>query len=871
MKIVNTTPAQIYRGDYQPPSFHVTETHLKIEIFDDFALSHAELSLVRQTDGPLRLYGEALSLQALEIDGVAVNTDDYTQDDEGIIIHHLPDTCKLRVSSKLNPYENTALEGLYASGGMLCTQCEPQGFRRICFFPDRPDVMSVFTTHIEAPLSVPQLLSNGNLIETGSLAEGRHFAIWHDPHPKPSYLFALVAGTLELIEDAFTTASGRDVALHIYVEPGNGHLVGHAMDSLKSSMRWDENIYGLEYDLDLFQIVAVSHFNMGAMENKGLNIFNSKYVLADVATATDTDLGNVEAIIAHEYFHNWTGNRVTCRDWFQLTLKEGLTVFRDQCFTADQHDAGVKRAQDVSLLRAAQFPEDAGPTAHPIRPEAYAEINNFYTATVYEKGSEIIRMFHAKLGADGFRKGTDLYFARHDGQAVTCDDFVAALADANNVDLSSFMRWYEQAGTPSLFIKREPTTTGIKLTLRQSVPETAAATPTLPVPIPVPMRLIDKTGQDIPFKLSEAGAVAEEHLLLLDSEEAHFALYPADGEVQALQEAVPSWLRGFSAPVKLFDDLSVEDRLHLAAFDSDLFNRWDSMQQLLTQAVLARLNAGSDVELEDKIASAFDRLLADNAIDKAFQALMMRLPSQAVLEAAQTPADPPEIFRQKQALQAALAHKIADRLSFVLDDVSILEQGGSEARALQNIVLEWGVAADLPTFADHAFAQSSSENMTLSDGALRALNNSESPLRAKALAKFEAKWQTHSLVMEKYFSLQSSAPFAATPDAVAELMEHPQFDATNPNKLRTTIGVFASANILQFHNESGAGYQFIARQLADIDKRNPQIAARMASSLARFRAYSQTRQYQMRDALQSIADGDISRDLAEVVGKALDK
>ena len=870
MKIVSSTPTQIFRGDYVAPNFDITEVKLSIQIFEDHAISQADLYVSRKQAGPLRLYGEALTLLSLIINGMPSSADDYEVDEEGVLLNNLPDACHIRISAQLNPYTNTALEGLYASGGMLCTQCEPQGFRRICFFPDRPDVMSVFTTRIEAPKNLPNLLSNGNLIEAGDLPDERHYAVWHDPHPKPSYRFALVAGALERVEVEFTTSSGRNVSLHIYVEPGNGHLTSHAMESLKKSMRWDEEVYGLEYDLDLFQIVAVSHFNMGAMENKGLNIFNSKYILADFNTATDTNLENVEAIVAHEYFHNWTGNRVTCRDWFQLTLKEGLTVFRDQCFTADQYDEGVKRAQDVGLLRAAQFPEDAGPTAHPIRPEAYAEINNFYTATVYEKGAEIIRMFHQHLGADGFRAGMDLYFARHDGNAVTCDDFVSALADANQVDLSSFMRWYEQAGTPTLHITRSYTQNSLKLKLKQVVPETAAKTPTHPVPIPVPVRLLDDTGKEVAFKLTEAGPTALEHKLLLDTEEASFDVYLADADSCDIKTIVPSWLRGFSAPVRLQDDLTEDERLHLAAFDSDLFNRWDSMQQLLTRAVLSRINGKSDSGLESKIAAAFEQLLADKTLNKAFQAIMMRLPSQAVLEAAQLPADPPLIYTSKRSLQIALASQISVILEATIIDYKALEQEDAASRALQNSVLEWGVSADLPHFVDHAFTQASSQNMTLSEGALWALNAISHPKRENALALFEKRWQNNALVMEKYFTLQASAPHVSTPASVLELMSHPQFDRSNPNKLRTTIGVFASMNIMQFHHESGSGYQFIAQQLAEIDTQNPQIAARMASSLARFGGYSDARQNQMREALRLIANGPMSRDLAEVVGKALE-
>ena len=848
------------------------ETHICVQIFADHALSHVDMKLQRQADGPLRLYGENLSLFAIDVDGAPLTPDQYKEDDEGLLIAGLPDSCVLSVTARLNPFENAALEGLYASGGMLCTQCEPEGFRRIAFFPDRPDVMSVFTTRIEAPTSYVQLLSNGNLIEAGALEAGRHFAVWHDPHPKPSYLFALVAGDLELVSDHFTTMSGRAVDLHIYVEKGNGHLTGHAMDSLKRSMKWDEDVYGLEYDLDLFQIVAVSHFNMGAMENKGLNIFNSKFVLADTNTATDADLGRVESIIAHEYFHNWTGNRVTCRDWFQLTLKEGLTVFRDQCFTADFHDEGVKRAEDVSLLRAIQFPEDAGPTAHPIRPESYAEINNFYTATVYEKGAEIIRMLHQLLGPEGFRRGMDLYFARHDGHAVTCDDFLNALGDANQRDLSAFQRWYAQAGTPSLSITRTSTPDGLKLTLRQEIAETAAKTGRLPVPIPVPVRFLGEDGQPLAICL-DGGVAARDALVNLSEAEASFHITPAaegdEAAIMALQRSVPSLLRGFSAPVSLHDDLTVQDRLHLAAFDEDMFNRWDSMQQLLLAAILARVAGKADAELERQIAEAYRRIFADAGLRGDFKSLMMKLPSQAVIEAARHPADPPAIMRAKLALQAALAQILSDELKTYLVDPAALEAGEAAARAWQNSLLDWAVCGALDGMSAFALAQSKSQNMTLSEGALQALNRTDCAERQAALDAFEARWQDQPLVMEKYFALCASAPFAATPERLRLLMTHPQFDKSNPNKLRSVVGVFAAANPLQFHKADGSGYQFIAEQLADIDARNPQIAARMALSLSRFAGYDEARQNQMRTVLEGLAKGNLSRDLSEVVSKAV--
>ena len=536
------TPAVIRRQDYTPFGWIIDQTALDVQLFADKAVIAVTLDIRPNRDAgsadKLLLNGEHQELVSVQVDGVLLEPSRYQLEDGMLVISGLSEGHRVTVTSSHNPYENTALEGLYASGGMLCTQCEPEGFRRICFYPDRPDVMSVFSVRIEADIAWPNLLSNGNLVEKGTAGKGRHFALWHDPHKKPAYLFALVAGDLECVADSFTTASGRHVDLHIYVEKGNANLTRHAMDSLKRSMKWDEDVYGLEYDLDLFQIVAVSHFNMGAMENKGLNIFNSKFVLADALTATDDDLMRVEAIIAHEYFHNWTGNRVTCRDWFQLTLKEGLTVFRDQCFTADMHDAAVKRAEDVATLRAIQFTEDASPTAHPIRPESYSEINNFYTPTVYEKGAEVIRMMYARLGVTGFRAGMDLYFARHDGQAVTCDDFIAAMADANKVDLSSFSLWYRQAGTPQLSAKRlQCDGQHLTLELSQKLAPTAAGTPTDAMPIPVRLGFVAGDGRCLAHSI-DSSAPAEEHIVLLEGDKQLVEIRFADG--QSAAEAVPS-------------------------------------------------------------------------------------------------------------------------------------------------------------------------------------------------------------------------------------------------------------------------------------------------------------------------------------------
>ena len=861
----------IYRSDYKAPSHKVSQLHLDAQIYDDRADITATMTLEAQQGADIiQLAGEGLTLLCVRCDGMVLDASRYSYNDGKLTITGLPAHCTLSVASSCDPYANTALEGLYNSQGMLCTQCEPEGFRRICFYLDRPDVLAPFSVRIEADSARPQLLSNGNLIETGMAEQGRHYALWDDPHPKPSYLFALVAGDLELVADSFTTASGRHVDLHIYVEHGNGHLTAHAMDSLKRSMKWDEDVYGLEYDLDLFQIVAVSHFNMGAMENKGLNIFNSKFVLADAATATDDDLDRVEAIIAHEYFHNWTGNRVTCRDWFQLTLKEGLTVFRDQNFSADMHDKGVKRAEDVSTLRAIQFPEDSSPTAHPIRPESFVEINNFYTPTVYEKGSEVIRMFHSQLGAKGFRAGMDLYFARHDGAAVTCDDFIAAMADANKRDFSAMSRWYSQAGTPRLSILRETDGDDLKLHLSQSLAATKAATPTEPLIMPIRIGFLTKAGTVAKFAIDD-GAFEAETLILFDRAKAEVTVRfetPQEGPF------TPSYLRDFSAPVRLSDDMSDDERLLVMGFDSDLFNRWEMAQKLLEKAVHNSLAGTPDDVLLAKLATAYRHVLADTHLRDDFKALMMAMPGQAVIEAAVRDCDPVAVYQARDGLRGALATLIkADIAPLLGEDIgaeAVLSRIANAAgRHFQNALLDWALACDMNGASDMALLQASHHNMSLSQGALAALNRTDTPQRDKAMKAFHDKWRNDSLVMEKWFALSAAAPMTGTIDHITTLMSHPSFDANSPNKLRSVLGVFCAANATQFHAQDGSGYEFITDQLIALDKRNPQIAARMVLGLTRMSAYDSARQTRMKTALERLYKGATSRDLTEVVGKAL--
>ncbi|MBT6415894.1 aminopeptidase N [Candidatus Puniceispirillum sp.] len=865
-----------HRSGYMPPAYLVTAAHLDIHIFEDQTLVTTRLDLSKNPDAAagshdMVLNGRGLDLQRLSIDDIEIAKDDWPVDETGIHLVNLPHDCVVESVSVCHPETNTALEGLYLSGGMYCTQCEPEGFRRIGFFPDRPDVMTIFTVRIEADIAFPQMLSNGNLVETGTASKGRHFAVWHDPHPKPSYLFACVVGDLECAEDSFVTASGREVDLHIYVEKGNVGLTGHAMDSLKRSMKWDEDRFGLEYDLDLFQIVAVSHFNMGAMENKGLNIFNSKFVLADTNTATDTDLHRVESIVAHEYFHNWTGNRVTCRDWFQLTLKEGLTVFRDQCFSADMHDEGVQRADDVSLLRAAQFPEDRSPTAHPIRPESYREINNFYTATVYEKGAEVIRMMAAYLGRDGFRKGMDLYFKRHDGTAVTCDDFVAALADSNDIDLSGFARWYAQAGTPQLSVTRvADDAAAITLDFAQHIPETAAKTPCDPVPIPVRLGFLDATGQPVATSLTSGGVLADEHVILMDGAQHRQAFYNSS-VMDSNAVLTPSLLRNFSAPVVLEDDLSTTERLHIMAQDTDRFNRWDAAQTLAADAIIAAATGGDRLDADAAaLSGAYGKILNEDGLLDAFKASMFALPGISVLESWLKPADPVALYHARRRLQAALGHGLADNIAACLEDSSRQElQASSGGRALLNALLMLGVAASSTQAEDVAAAQVHDKNMTLSQGAVMALNNSLSSARDVGLSVFHDRWQDNALVMEKWFQMESMSVVGGTVDRLKALMQHPSFDPNNPNKLRAVLGAFMSGNPVHFYAEDGSGFDFIADCLIDIDGRNPQISARMVLPLTRMSAYDDRRKAQMIAALQRVNRAKPSNDLAEIVEKAL--
>ena len=878
--MISGSDRTIRRGDYKFPECRVDQVHLTIAIHDDFTRVTGTYTITplsqdgkRSQDGKsqITLWGdETLSFISLTVNDKSVHPDDKSLSAHAITLDiDAPST--VVIVSDINPDANTALEGLYRSGGMYCTQCEPEGFRRIIWYPDHPDVLSVFTTRIEASASLPFLLSNGNLIEQGDLPEDRHFAVWHDPHPKPSYLFAMVAGDLELVEDHFVTNEGRRVALQIYVEHGNAHLCGHAMKSLKKSMKWDEDIFGLSYDLDVFMIVAVSHFNMGAMENKGLNIFNSKYVLANTKTATDDDLDRVESIIAHEYFHNWTGNRITCRDWFQLTLKEGLTVYRDQEFTADMHSRGVKRINDVALLKAVQFPEDASPTAHPIRPDTYQEINNFYTPTVYEKGAEVIRMLEHILGKDGFMQGVALYIKTHDGQAATCEDFIAAMENANDTDLSQFRHWYSQAGTPQVKVTRHYDSASQTLSVQfyQNIPDHPAISTRHELVIPVRMGLLSADGKALPLiKDGEKKGLKECVITLSEKKETHrFEKVPED--------AVPSLMRGFSAPVQLTTDLNSDELLVLLAADKDSYGRWNAGQELMKSIILAIIandNLNDHINNNiSKLSASLIAILESKSLDSSVKAEILKLPSQQVIEAALPLVDPLAVLSARRKLAKAIARHMWDPAQAIITRL-MADLGKCDAgqRRLLNMLIHLLVLTREEKPYQQALLLASHKNMTLSMAGLGALNQSDAAERMQAMAEFEARWKNDPLVMEKWFSLEASCPFVSTPEHCEALMQHPAFDPGNPNKLRSVISVFAAINYRMFHANDGSGYRFLAHHIAEIDGRNPQIAARMVLPLTRFLRYHEDRQALMKGALIRLKTAKtLSSDLSEVIEKTL--
>jgi len=877
----STTPKTIYLKDYTVPPYLVDSVYLDFHLDEEATRVRSRLQMRRNPDAgvsvPLELDGQELELVSLKLDGQELGPEEYEIGEESLSIAQLPEAFLLEIETRIRPQDNTSLEGLYQSSGNYCTQCEAEGFRKITYYPDRPDVMSVFTTRIEADKGkYPVLLSNGNPQEGGELDGGRHYAVWHDPHRKPCYLFALVAGHLEHIEDSYTTMHGRQVSLRIYSERHNIDKCEHAMRSLQRSMQWDEQVYGREYDLDIYHIVAVDDFNMGAMENKGLNVFNTKFVLARPESATDTDFVNVEAVIGHEYFHNWSGNRVTCRDWFQLSLKEGFTVFRDQSFTADMTSKAVKRIDDVNLLRNHQFPEDAGPLSHPVRPESYVEINNFYTATVYEKGAEVVRMLYNFLGPEGFRKGTDLYFDRHDGQAVTTDDFVKAMEDATGRDFGQFGLWYSQAGTPRLEVSDDYDADSGRYTLhvKQSRKAINGQDTSLPMHIPLAVGLMQADGTEMVPQLV-GGAPGGDTSLVLDVTEME-----QDFVFSGLSERpVPSLLRGFSAPVILHYDYRREELAFLMARDTDPFNRWEAGQTLMTQVVLECMQAhrqGREMILDVALMGAVAQALREPSADKALEARVLALPSENYLAEQCEEVDPEAIHQARRFVKHGLAKALRSEWLQTYNANRIQGEYGLSAeemgqRSLTNLALGYLMELEEPAVGQMCVLQyEEANNMTDQMAALSALVNTESPAKQHLLNIFYDRWQDENLVVDKWFSVQATSQAADTLERVLQLRHHPAFTLKNPNRMRALIGAFCMANPRHFHSRDGRGYQLLADTVLELNTLNPQVAARLLKSVGQWRKLEPERRQLLQTELERVkrADG-LSKDVFEVVSKSL--
>ena len=873
MAVMRTeTPQPIKLADYRPPAYLIDEVHLTFLLAANTTRVKARLAVRRNGDHaePLRFNGERLKPISVTLDGRVLTDAERTIDDEYLTVPGVPDTFMLETEVEIDPEANKALDGLYMSGGRFCTQCEAEGFRKITFWPDRPDVLSRFTVRIEAGEEFRHLLSNGNLAESGKLPGGRHFAVWNDPFLKPCYLFALVAGELDVLEDSLVTMSGRKVALRIYVDPGMAARAAYAMDALKRSMTWDEQAFGREYDLDLFMIVAVRDFNAGAMENKGLNIFNSSLVLADPATATDQDYERIESVVAHEYFHNWTGDRITCRDWFQLCLKEGLTVFRDQRFSADMRGEAVQRIKDVKGLRARQFAEDQGPLAHPVRPSSYMKIDNFYTATIYDKGAEVIRMLKILIGEAAFRAGMDLYFTRWDGHATTVEEFVRCFSEAAERDLTTFFAWYEQAGTPrvSLTSRYDAAKKSLDIELSQETPPTPGQPVKRPLPIPVTVGLLDQDGRTLAFQRD--GQAVDETVVVLDAAKARVTLRDVE------EKPVVSALRGFSAPVVLTSDAEARDRYVLLAGDPDLFNRWEAGQELARELILGRAGGSPDEVGEERYAEAVGRALSDQASDPAFKALLLALPSEPDLSLAMTPADPAAIHEGREALRMRLAlHLEADlrRLHMGLQEIGEFspDAAGAGRRALRNATLDMLAANPRSEVGELAAGHyAAAINMTDSMGGLQALMLIGGEPYERALADFYERWKHEPLVIDKWFTLQARDPDESAIGRVMGLTAHPAFDARIPNRLRALVSTFANQNPARFHDPSGAGYRFLADQILAVDGFNPAVAAKLVDALGGWRRYAASYGLAMKAELERIrAHPGLSRNVLELVSRAL--
>ncbi|EJG1631113.1 aminopeptidase N [Vibrio parahaemolyticus] len=868
---MSQAPQAKYRKDYQAPSHTITDIDLTFDLYDNDTIVTALSKVVQKGESPtLELDGEGLELRSVKVNG-----EDWAHHEvkeASLVLSDLPAEFELEIITKIDPEANTALEGLYKSGGAFCTQCEAEGFRRITYYLDRPDVLAKYTTKVIADKATyPYLLSNGNRIAQGEAENGRHWVQWQDPHPKPAYLFALVAGDFDVLRDKYTTMSGRNVDLEIFVDKGNLDRAGHAMTSLINSMKWDEERFGLEYDLDIYMIVAVDFFNMGAMENKGLNIFNSKFVLANDQTATDRDYLGIEAVIGHEYFHNWTGNRVTCRDWFQLSLKEGLTVFRDQEFSSDLGSRAVNRIDNVRIIRGPQFAEDASPMSHPIRPDKVIEMNNFYTLTVYEKGSEVIRMYHTLLGEEGFQKGMKLYFERHDGTAATCEDFVSAMEDATGVDLKQFRLWYSQSGTPTLRVNSEYNAEAktYALTVEQFTEATQDQAEKQALHIPFDIELYDSKGQVIP--------------LIINGESVHNVLdIKQDKQTfvfeNVAEQPVPSLLREFSAPVKLEYDYSDAELIFLMKHATNDFARWDASQMLLAKYIRQNVNnvqTGSEVQLSEDLIDAFRGVLLDENLEPAFIAQVFSLPSINEITGWYKQIDVDAVDKVLNGITVSLSAALEDELSATYHTLKQAEYTIDHAaigkRALRNQCLQFLAHTDKGNTLVKAQYEAAN-NMTDTIAAMSAANSAQLECREELMADYSDKWKHDGLVMDKWFALQGTNPAEDALEKVKATMNHEAFSLKNPNRTRSLIGSFLAANPVRFHDKSGSGYQFAGEILRQLNDSNPQVASRMIDPLLKFRKYDEARQAMIRAELEKLkAMDNLAKDLFEKVTKALDE
>jgi aminopeptidase N len=883
MSSPQTTPKETFLADYKVPNYLIDTVHLTFDIDASVTRVHSVLAMRKNPESAMEsndciLDGEHLELVSIKIEGRQLQGNEYQRTDQSLLLSSLPDKFDLEIETLIQPDQNTALEGLYHSGSLLCTQCEAEGFRRISYYMDRPDVMAVFTVSIVGDKQQwPIMLSNGNMEEQGQFEDGRHWTRWHDPHPKPSYLFALVAGDLYRQQESFTTMSGREISLQIYVDHENSHKCDHALTSLKQAMLWDEQRYGREYDLDVFMIVAVNDFNMGAMENKGLNIFNSSCVLASPETATDADYHRIQGIVGHEYFHNWSGNRVTCRDWFQLSLKEGFTVLRDQQFSGDMNSTAVQKIDDVNQLRTMQFAEDAGPMAHPVRPASFIEISNFYTVTIYEKGAQVVGMIKTIVGDSGFRKGTDLYFERHDGQAVTTDDFVQAIEDANKVDLSQFRLWYSQAGTPVLTIEGRYNLSQqtYSLSIKQHCPATPDQQVKVPFYIPLAVGLLDKNGNAMSLQLEGENGPSEQNTRVLNiiEKEQVFTF------VNIPSEPVPSLLRGFSAPVKISMDRSNADLTFLATNDSDSFNRWDAGQTLLINVLLSlikNVQQQQGLTLPEGLVEQLGLVLTDENTDPALIAKMLSIPSENYLAAQMELADVDAIHIARNFLKKTIATGLKQQFSKAYQQHNSRDKYQFNAldmasRSLKNVCLSYLMSLQDPMQTQRCLKQmKQSDNMTDTLTGLALLSDQAGPEGEHALRAFYEQWKHDRLVVDKWLTVQAQSSLSSTLLRVKGLMNHPAFSIKNPNNVRALIGQFCRNNPINFHAKDGSGYQFLVEQILVLNKLNPQVAARMLGAFNSWRQYDQARQAMMKQALTEIASQpDLSSDVYEVVTKYL--